>query len=69
MQTPLASDLSQQVLELRRLRHELGPQVLDSLNRRLYQVEGYRPFVADVDEFAGNTAQPAIVGTRDAREQ
>ena len=32
----IASDLSQRVLELRRFRGELGPQALDSQNRRLY---------------------------------
>jgi hypothetical protein len=36
METPLASDLSQQVLQLRRLRGELSAPELDSTNRRLH---------------------------------
>jgi hypothetical protein len=35
---PVASDLSKQVLEMRRLRGELGPCELDSSNRRLYSL-------------------------------
>ena len=36
MDRPIASDLSQQVLQMRRLRGELGPCQLDSTNRTLY---------------------------------
>lgn len=63
----IASDLSQQVLELRRLRGELGPQALDSQNRRLYAVpcavvqrEG---FIAD-REVAIDHAQGRLVESR-----
>jgi hypothetical protein len=49
----VASDQSQQVLELRRLRGELGPQQLDSVNRRLHgipsQVVVREAFIADKD--------------------
>ncbi len=34
----IASDLSQEVLQARRLRGEYGPCALDSVNRRLYSL-------------------------------
>lgn len=58
MQAPLVFDARQQVLQLRRFRHELALQSCDSQHRRLYDVSGYRVFVADVFEFAGDTGQP-----------
>jgi len=45
-----ATDTAQQVFEARRLRGELGPQALDSVNRRLYPLSHYasaREFIAD----------------------
>jgi hypothetical protein len=46
----IASDLSQQVLEMRRLRGELGSSAFDSSNRHINQVSGYRAFVPDVED-------------------
>lgn len=49
-----ATDTAQQVLELRARRGELGVQVLDSANRRLYplvQGAGGGQFIADPDAF------------------
>lgn len=46
----IATELTQDVLQLRRLRGELAPERLDSVNRRLYRLSGYRSFIADVDE-------------------
>jgi hypothetical protein len=46
----IASDLSQQVLERRRLRGELGSSAFDSSNRHINQVSGYRAFIADVED-------------------
>lgn len=53
----IASDLSQQVLEARRLRGELGAQSFDSTHRRLNRVSGYRAFIADVED-TGDSANP-----------
>jgi hypothetical protein len=61
----VASDTSQQVLELRRLRGELGPQTLDSQNRRLYGIPSVvvqrEAYAADrqaiPDSFQGETLQ------------
>lgn len=52
----IATELTQQVLQARRLRGELAPERLDSVNRRLYGLAGYRSFIADVDE--GDSARP-----------
>ena len=61
MDRPIASDLSQQVLQMRRLRGELGPCQLDSTNRTLYAlpcvVVQREAFIADrqtvLDSFQG----------------
>lgn len=65
---PIASDLSYQVFEARRLRGELGSGAFDSTHRQLNRVSGYRQFIADVDE-VGDTANPhaprVVVGERE----
>ncbi len=48
--TPVASDLSYECFQLRRLRGELGPCALDSTHRNLHKVSGYRAFIADADD-------------------
>ena len=53
----IASDLSQQVIELRRLRGELTPPALDNAHRIAYRVSGYRPFIPDVED-GTDAAQP-----------
>lgn len=55
---PIASDLSYECLQLRRLRGELTTQALDSQNRRLYRVGSYRQFIADPDMDGGDCANP-----------
>jgi len=55
----IASDLSYQVLQLRRFRGEDGPCRLDSQHRRFYDVGDFRDFIADVDEF-GDRARPGV---------
>lgn len=52
----IASDLSQQVLQARRLRGELLTPPLDSQNRRLYFIAGVTPrdFIADPDMDGGD---------------
>jgi hypothetical protein len=66
----IASDLSYQVFERRRLKGELGPCALDSTNRRLYGVPSQtvvrEAFIADrepvPDSFQGET--PRFVSER-----
>jgi hypothetical protein len=55
---PIASDLSYECLQLRRLRGELGAQSFDSTNRPLNRVSGYRQFIADPDMDPGDSASP-----------
>lgn len=57
LDTPVASDRSYEVFQLRRERGELGPCALDSVNRKLHRVSGYRQFIGDVDD-AGDSANP-----------
>jgi hypothetical protein len=57
MSYDIASDLSQQVLQMRRLRGELTPPQFDCTNRFAYRVNGYRNFIADVEE-GGDAADP-----------
>jgi hypothetical protein len=57
----IASDLSYEVFQLRRLRGELGSQAFDSTHRRLNRVSGYRAFIPDVVDDRGDTAVPVPV--------
>ena len=55
----IATDLTQQVFEARRLRGELGLQALDSQNRRLYPIPSAivqrEAFIADRDSTEPDT--------------
>jgi hypothetical protein len=53
----IASDLSQQVLEMRRLRGELGSSAFDSSHRHIHKVSGYRAFIPDVED-TGDRLRP-----------
>ena len=57
---PIGSDLSYRVSQLRRERGEFGPGAFDRNHQPLHMITGYSPrvFVADVDEFGGDSAQP-----------
>jgi hypothetical protein len=59
---PLATDTAQQVLELRRLRGELGTQALDSSNQTLYALPSAivqrERYVAAVDAAVPEDAAP-----------
>ncbi len=61
---PIGSDLSYRVFELRRERGELGAGGLDRNHQRLQTISGYNPrvFVADMPEFAGDSANPTPLG-------
>jgi hypothetical protein len=54
---PIASDLSYEVAQLRRLRGECGPQTFDT-SHRLFNVPSLianrRRFIADVDQVGGD---------------
>lgn len=63
MESPIATELTQKVLEMRRRRFELGAPQLDSVNRRRYSIVGsgykLRAFIADPDmDQTSDAAQP-----------
>ena len=59
---PIASDLSYEVTQLRRLRGELQPCALDSTNSRLHplpsQIAQREAFIADRDAITDDTLIP-----------
>jgi len=62
MDSPIATELTQLVLQKRRERGEFGPSALDSTNKRLYAIPSLiahrRTFIADTDEYVTDCANP-----------